>query len=282
MNKKVKNIWIVLVILFISIVVITKIYINITNKKDSNVELPSYVDSIIINDDFFSSMSEKEIINYKILNSIDFLKNCTGKYIYIDKTSKYTETIKYCADIENRWSYESIISDDGNENKEIIYKDNIRRQFNNIKKLYSEFQESENVADDNIRKLKPQDRYLKNGEFINRNDGDFLGENDKTLFNQEIQSYLKNYNRWEIQGEEDYLNRKAIVINGKLGFTGKSGENNFKIIVDRETGIILKLDLLNKDNDVIMSMETKEISIDKNIDSSMFEKSVNGYNKESN
>ena len=85
-----------------------------------------------------------------------------------------------------------------NENKEIIYKDNIRRQFNNIKKLYSEFQESENVADDNIRKLKPQDRYLKNGEFINRNDGDFLGENDKTLFNQEIQSYLKNQQKSDL------------------------------------------------------------------------------------
>ena len=41
MNKKVKNILIVLVILFISIIVITKIYINITNKKESNVEIPS-------------------------------------------------------------------------------------------------------------------------------------------------------------------------------------------------------------------------------------------------
>ncbi|MFT8351408.1 hypothetical protein [Clostridium saccharoperbutylacetonicum] len=133
----------------------------------------------------------------------------------------------------------------------------------------------------NIRKLMPKDRYLKNGEYIYRNDGNFLYESNKTLFNQEIQSYLKDYDKWEIEGEEDYLSRKAILISGKLGFTGKSGENKFEIIVDRETGIILRLDLLGKDNTIIFSMETKEINIDKNIDSSIFEKSINDYKNES-
>ncbi|MBW6411664.1 hypothetical protein [Clostridium weizhouense] len=281
MIKIVKNkklFFIALITLLVSIVIITKIYINTTDNKDNNIELPSYVDSIIINDDFFNSMSEKEVINYKILNSIDFFKNVTGKYTYTDKISKYNEVVKYCADIENKKSYVSIISDDGNTNEEIIYKDNIQRQFDNIKNLYTDFQGTEYVVNENIRKLKPKDRYnKKNGEFIDRRDGDFLVQDNITLFNQEIQSYLKNYDNWEIEGDIDYLNRKSILINGKLGFTGKSGENKFKIIVDKETGIILNLDFLDKDNNTLMSMETNEINIDKNIDPSIFEKSTDAY-----
>ena len=131
---------------------------------------------------------------------------------------------------------------------------------------------------ENIRKLKPKDRYnKKNGEFIDRRDGDFLVQDNITLFNQEIQSYLKNYDNWEIEGDVDYLNRKSILINGKLGFTGKSGENKFKIIVDKETGIILNLDFLDKDNNTVMSMETNEININKDIDPSIFEKSTDAY-----
>ena len=89
MIKIVKNkklFFIALITLLVSIVIITKIYINTTDNKDNNIELPSYVDSIIINDDFFNSMSEKEVINYKILNSIDFFKNVTGKYTTLIKS----------------------------------------------------------------------------------------------------------------------------------------------------------------------------------------------------
>ncbi|MFT8352932.1 hypothetical protein, partial [Clostridium saccharoperbutylacetonicum] len=136
MNKRIKNMLIILIILGISVGAMTKIYINKTEKNDNKIELPSYVNNIVINEDFFNNMSEKERVNYKILNSIDFFKNATGKYIYTDKISNYTELIKYCVDTENRQSYVSIISDDGNINEEIIYKNNIKKEIDNIKKLY--------------------------------------------------------------------------------------------------------------------------------------------------
>lgn len=104
-------------------------------------------------------------------------------------------------------------------------------------------------------------------------------EVSEILFNQELQSYLKDYEKWNIQGEEDYLNRKAIYITGSLGFTSKNGSNKFELLVDKSTGIVLKLNFLNKDNKIISSLITTDIILDKTIESSIFEKGTSGYNK---
>ena len=276
--KKIKNnILIIFLIIFIAIF----ICIKITGNKETS-HLPSYVNDVTVNEDFFQSMNEKELTVYKILNSIDFFKTAIGTYKYVDSSDNCNEIVKYYVDIDNKKSYVNTQSEDGEVNKELICTENSKIYFDNIKRVYSEFPVSKTIEIDYIRKLKPEDRYdKKSNEFISRQDGNFMVEVSEILFNQELQSYLKDYEKWNIQGEEDYLNRKAIYITGSLGFTSKNGSNKFELLVDKSTGIVLKLNFLNKDNKIISSLITTDIILDKTIESSIFEKGTSGYNKNS-
>lgn len=63
------------------------------------------------------------------------------------------------------------------------------------------------------------------------------------IFPQEIVfSYLKNFDLWEITGNDEYLGRKCLVINGTpTDYTAtKHDVDKFTMYVDDETGILLK------------------------------------------
>jgi len=63
------------------------------------------------------------------------------------------------------------------------------------------------------------------------------------IFPQEIAfSYLKNFDLWEITENDEYLERKCIVINGiSTEYTAtKHDVNKFTMYIDNETGILMK------------------------------------------
>jgi len=88
---------------------------------------------------------------------------------------------------------------------------------------------------------------------------------------------LKDYNNWGIDGEEKYLDINCIKLKGRLGFTGKSGDNNFNVLVDKNTGIVLKFEALNSKGEVVRSLVTKNIKINGPIDTKLFEKDTKNY-----
>ena len=63
------------------------------------------------------------------------------------------------------------------------------------------------------------------------------------MFPQEITfNYLKNFDLWEISGNEEYLGRKCVVINGiPTNYPAtKHNVDKFTMYVDDETGILMK------------------------------------------
>lgn len=72
----------------------------------------------------------------------------------------------------------------------------------------------------------------------------------------------------KIVGEELYLNRNATVIEGKV-IEGKKGDQ-FKMLVDTETGILLHFLVMNNAGEIIQEIKVQEIEIDKNKDTEPF------------
>lgn len=66
-----------------------------------------------------------------------------------------------------------------------------------------------------------------------------------TVFPQELTfSYLADFTRWEIKREDKYLDRDAVIITGVVSpyISEKHELDSFVLTVDKETGVILRLE----------------------------------------
>lgn len=75
--------------------------------------------------------------------------------------------------------------------------------------------------------------------------------------------YLSDLSLWEIVGDTTYLGRDAAIIKGKASDYGKKFNTaEFEMIVDKETGILLKHCGYDENGDLSEYIETTEISFD--------------------
>lgn len=93
-------------------------------------------------------------------------------------------------------------------------------------------------------------------------------------------SYLKDYDKWEIEGTDVFLERYCLKISGKFVYVSRYGASKFIALIDKNTGIILKFQTLTDNNILIDSLETKSIKLDTVIDEKVFEKDLKDYKKE--
>ncbi|WP_286909814.1 hypothetical protein [Clostridium sp. UBA1652] len=278
MVKKGKSKTGIFIIVPILLILIISISAYMKNKGFFNKTDEIDVSNVILNEEFFSSMSEKELIHYKILNSIDYFKNVSGE---LEKTDvKYGDNLKvnYVIDVENRRGYVHSISEA--EDSEIICDNGNQLQIDNVKKSYREFQLEVRPKDETLKKLKPKNRYSEKAGYMVRRDAEYILGADDSVFDQEFSSgELKDYNTWDIKGEENYLGRNCVLIEGNLGSVGKSGDKTFRKLVDKDTGMILKSERLNSKGEVVLSTIVKSLKINENINSKVFEKNLKGYMK---
>lgn len=85
------------------------------------------------------------------------------------------------------------------------------------------------------------------------------------LFPQGITfGYLSDFNLWEIEGSETYLDRDCLVISGITtgSYKTKTGVSTFTMYVDSKTGILLKLKGLAESGNIARSMTVNAISVD--------------------
>lgn len=286
-NKK--NIIIIVLIFALIIIVGFGSYIR---SKSNNKFYEIDVSNVEVNSAFFESMSEKELIHYKILNSIDFFNTAMGKYEKKNNATNEQENITYAVDVANKRSYGKYI--DNSEKEELVVKDDKKIEINNISKTYREFSIEIQPKDEVVKLLKPRERYLdrdteiiRSGNkyameegFISRIDGGFIYIGAESIFSLDyLPSYLKEYDNWDIVGHGEYLGRNYVEISGEIGL-GKYSISRFKSLVDENTGIILKMEFLNSKDEIISSLVTKNISLDVNIDESFFNIDLSGYTEQ--
>lgn len=278
MVKKGKSKTGIFIIVPILLILIISISVYMKNKGFFNKTDEIDVSNVILNEEFFSSMSEKELIHYKILNSIDYFKNVSGE---LEKTDvKYGDNLKvnYVIDVENRRGYVHSISEA--EDSEIICDNGNQLQIDNVKKSYREFKLEVYPKDETLKKLKSKNRYSEKEGYMERRDSEYILGADYSVFDQEFSpGELKDYSTWDIKGEENYLGRNCVLIEGNLGSVGKSGDKTFRKLVDKDTGMILKSERLNSKGEVVLSTIVKSMKINENINSKVFEKNLKGYTK---
>lgn len=248
------------------------------------------VTNVKLDDEFFKSMSPKEQIHYKILNTIDFYNSVEGSYIKVSNVEEGSETVEFAVDVKNKKCFAKI--NDHGKSTVTIFNNGVKLFFDNDENIC--FKSTPKIIPDDkiIKLLRPKERYFDNKGlilssnkkypidtgYVKRDDDYFLQGANESLFNQEIlPSYLKDYNRWNIEGFEKYLNRVCIKIRGSLGFKDKYSSTNFIGLFDKETGILMKFELLNKNNQVVNSLTMQNIKLNENIDSNIFNKDTKGY-----
>ena len=95
-------------------------------------------------------------------------------------------------------------------------------------------------------------------------------------------SYLKNFEKWEITGDEEYLGRECVLIEGTTTpyFNEKHGGDSFKMTVDSETGILMEFEVYG-DNGISRYMYVTECAFGVEPDFAFFDPdNYPGYSKQ--
>jgi hypothetical protein len=232
--------------------------------------------------------ARKQLTKYDIrnliANSIDHFDSAEGSYT--SYYGKINATVDYKVRIKNNpASYVRITGD--NTANEFIFYDNRRQEYNTIGKTF--WITTQQITTSDPSKYDIKNRYYKdeNGRqvYYHRPDPTYMGTASQSLFNQQVAlEFLRDDSKWEITGEEKYLRFDTEVIDAAFNSNESSipDATKFKAWVERNTGIILKLEMYSSGGDLIQKLETKSIKLNAKIDDSAFIKDMTGYKPRNN
>ena len=171
-----------------------------------------------------------------------------------------------------------------NEESQVTFRDSERMYFfvgdlvslnNNLDELINkQMMTVEDVSkDDSLFKYKDLtlEERVENMD-ISRVANDLFGDVAPYLLPEDIalRQIGTAYNNYEIKGEEKYLNRDTYRVEGKINDSLYNSDSTFSMLVDKQTGIVLKYTRTTKDSLVEMKMEG--ISIDEMNEENMYAK----------
>lgn len=142
-------------------------------------------------------------------------------------------------------------------NKQMMSVEEVNQETNLFK--YKELSLEQRIADINISRVA----------------NDLFGDVAPYLFPEDIalRQLGNNYSNYNIIGNEKYLERNTIKVEGKISDDLYANDSSFSMLVDQETGIVLKYQRVSSDSKVEMKMES--ISIDQEDEENMYAKYIN-------
>lgn len=218
--------------------------------------------------------SKEDYIN-KILNSVDFYNKVSGK-IETNMLNGDFYNVEYILNFNEGKSYEHIIGNDYDEETYVL--DGLKYEFDNISKT-----QNKGIT---IEKLKFDDNYVAhfNSEFQSNYGSEYVYEKDFTGIyysamlsiypRQYVNDLMYDFDLWEIGDKTTYLGRDCRIIKGTIPSEFQHSFGNaetFKLIMDRETGIIFNLECYTEEGDLSVYSHTINISFD-NVEVDYFNK----------
>jgi len=233
-----------------------------------------------------ASISDNDILQNKMLNSIDYFNSAIGTFTYFDKKNNIDFTVDYKVRLGNNpSSYMKVINTNGNVQISICDGNNLERYSENTKEYTSAIVTKKNPNNEDKEKYFSKNRYNtfdNKKSYFYRDDPACMGLASQSLFSQErALGFLKDYNMWNITGDEKLLGYEVKVIEGKLNddYSNKFGASKFKWLVEKNTGILLKEELFNSNEEVIRKLETTSFKLNLDIDNNTFKKDKSTYSK---
>ncbi|WP_459500137.1 anti-sigma factor [Bacillus sp. C1] len=226
------------------------------------------------------SYPEKEKLHKKMLDSIDYFKNVSGKFEEYSSSSRLITTYKYVIDTENK---RGISSKEDRQAKKmtVLYGNGKKQEFYDKDATYKEENWKPETRNQDLIKLTPTERaFNKRGE-KKRYDGEYVGLATYSI-QSEFADLLIRYKDWNFK-EIKYLGLDCYKIEGVINIempvsVSEDLRGKFEMIVEKNTGIMLNF--LSFDKGMIQySITTENIQINKGIDKRLFQKDVSSYEK---
>lgn len=247
------------------------------NKTEKGIEGGTQLDVREKQREVNDQQPDKEKVHAKMLDSIDFFKNCQGEYEEYREGTGEKSNIKYSIDVENQRGISSISSNDLKE-RTVIYLENKKYNFDDNNNTYREFEWIPRPKDEKRGKLSVKERVSGKSGDLYRSDAEFLGYSSQSLLT-EWSALLVKYNDWEFE-ESKFLNLDCYKLTGIIDKTlSESLQGKFEMIIEKNTGILLDFKSYDENDKVKYYLITKQINIDKGIDENVFKKDNSNYQK---
>ena len=204
----------------------------------------------------------KEDYLFKILNSVDYYNTVSGN-IETNTLNGDVSTIEYAVDMSENIAYERTVEEDTFDEEVFVSNglirtiDKMNDNQEKIGKAYSKNDDTKNYTPENLR---PLNSYRQNPTNVHY-------AATTSLFPQEFAyCFLYDTDNWEIKGNTKYEGRTCAVIEGKVT-SDKQLYNNmgtsFSMLVDIESGILMKYEFFDYSGEITQYMYNKNISFDK-------------------
>ncbi|MEG1411060.1 MAG: hypothetical protein RSB77_05960 [Bacilli bacterium] len=213
----------------------------------------------------------KDDIFYNMLNAIDNYTSISGKFIYSSSVLNTTEEVTY--NIKKSSKNNNLIFDE--EIKDIdeditIKSSSDGENYKSINSLTKEESTSKVLPISQTtksQKSKESRMYIDdNGDpcYVYREETSLLSQS-ALVANPEIiaMGFMGDFNNWNISGYDTLLNRKCVVIDGKFSgnYKTKMKAQNFKLYIDAETGVLIKLNTFDNAKNIVESLKTTDLNI---------------------
>ena len=244
--------------------------------------------------------SVKEEIWHKMLNSIDYYNNVSGKMVYadspgedmyveyqtnLDESKAYTEVQEINVSDSSVAVMSSDISSCTNANTfdvEVFTNGTSLTMLDNIEK--TAVNEDNSVCTrENAEEIKDDERIVIEEDgtpgYYYRCDVTNTYLASASLFPQEMTfGFLTDFELWNVDNTETYVGRKCYVISGVSSeeYGNKIGVKNFQMYVDCETGVLLKYVGYDKDENIHAYLATEEIHFEEG-NAVVYKPSTAGY-----
>lgn len=208
-------------------------------------------------------------------NSVDYYNLVSGKMVLLSSYQDEQKSNEYIFQV-NVPDYQSYIYQVGNDELEdqVIFRDKQNMYFfmGQLDSLNNDFNELINKQLMSVEEVQQDSGLYSYKELtleqriadlnISRVPNDLFGDTAPYLFPEDIalRQLGCNYQDYSIVANEQYLNRSVIKVEGKVWSEPNVQENKFSMLVDQETGIVLKYLRVSTDGQVEMKMES--IAID--------------------
>lgn len=225
------------------------------------------------------SFDKKDALILLIMDSTEHFQKVQGIVEQYNSLLDKTTIIQYAIDNDQKIGITTTNSENEASQKTYI---NVPRDqkisINEQEKTYMEFlvQKVSEEEQQAIKMLNGNERLVRG--FRSNEGGMYVGFAYQ-IINSELVLYLKEYEDWNFE-ETEYLNFPAYQLTGTIGSTvSQNNAGPFEMIVHRDTGVVLVYKSFNDNGDILLSIDTKEILFDKDVDPSVFELDLSGYEK---
>jgi uncharacterized protein YxeA len=209
----------------------------------------------------------KSVIQQNMWNAIDSYKTAKGSYVTNSQRFGSTKVDFQVREGDKPGSYVKVTNNNGDVSETRVNGNHLMDKLNGQVVMVAPLVKGNGSGAD-----KHMNRYQKNTDgqksYVHRADPAVAGIANDVTFPETLAFWLEDYSKWSIEGEGTLVGRTVDIVKGELPSSIKQKHNaeTFHFWVDRETGMLLKLEEYNQKGQVVEGHEVSTLKINGEFD----------------